>query len=92
MECQNTRQSAGRRRDHATYAVEENASEEMMMGNQIGWNREEGLFRLSSIVPKREFSVRASLSGYQTKTQSITMSDGERRTITITLPKGEDGK
>jgi hypothetical protein len=76
----------------ATYAVEKNASEEMMMGNQIGWNREEGLFRLSSIVPNREFSVRADLSGYETKKQSITMSEGERRTITITLPKGEDGK
>ena len=77
-------------RIHASYALPKDATDAMMMGNQIGWNREDGLFRLSSIVPNREFTVHASLDGYEATTESITMQDEERRTVTITLKKAEN--
>ncbi len=69
----------------ATYAIEKDAGEEAMMSNQIGFNREDGLFRLSSLVPNVDFQVRASLAGFQSETQKISMKEGERRTITMTL-------
>ncbi|MCG8652360.1 MAG: M56 family metallopeptidase, partial [Pirellulales bacterium] len=76
----------------ANYELAGETDDQMMMGAQIGWNRENGLFRLSSLVPGTPFSVRFSASGFQTQTKKFTMKEGERRTVTITLKKGESEK
>lgn len=87
---------AGKRLDEARifahYDIAEKHSEEMMMDTQIGWNKEDGLFRLSSIVPSAPVSIRFNAAGCLTQTQKFTLSDDERRTVTITLKKGEDEK
>jgi hypothetical protein len=69
----------------ATYAVTDTPDQKMMMGNQIGFNREDGLYRLSSIVPGVEFSVLASKAGFEDEKLKLTMKKNERRTITVTL-------
>jgi len=69
----------------ASYAVEKDATNEMMMAKQIGFNREGELLRLSSIVPNMEIRIRLSHSGFENETQTLTMIEGERRTITVTL-------
>ncbi len=74
----------------AHYDITEKPSEEMMMSSQIGWNKEDGLFRLSSIVPGASVSIRFNASGFQTQTQKFTMDKAERRTVKITLNKGVD--
>jgi len=55
------------------------------MAKQIGFNREGELLRLSSIVPNMEIRIRLSHSGFENETQTLTMIEGERRTITVTL-------
>lgn len=74
----------------AHYELEEEPSEQMMMDTQIGWNREEGLFRLSSIVPGTPVSIRFNATGFHTQTQKFTMKEGERRTVTIKLKKEDE--
>ena len=74
----------------AHYELAGEQSEEMMMATQIGWNREDGLFRLSSIVPGAPVSVRFSAPGFQTQTEKFRMNEGERRTATIKLKRGAD--
>jgi len=69
----------------ASYAVEKDATNEMMMAKQIGFNREGEFLRLSSIVPNMEIRIRLSQSGFENETQTLTMNEGERRTITVTL-------
>ena len=76
----------------AHYDLTEKPSEEMMMGTQIGWNKEDGFFRLSSIVPDTPVSIRFNATGFETQTQKFTMDKAERRTVKITLKKGEDKK
>ena len=76
----------------AHYALNEDPNDEMMMNNQIGWNREEGLFRLSSIVPDAPVSIRFDASGYKTQTHEYKLKAGERRTVTIKLAKEGDKK
>ena len=49
----------------AHYEFDAEPSDEMMMAAQIGWNREDGLFRLSSIVPGAPVSIRFSAPGFQ---------------------------
>jgi hypothetical protein len=71
----------------ASYATEKDATDEMMMGKQIGYHREGGFLRLSSIVPNTEFMVRLSQPGFEDQTQTFTMNEGERRTITATLKR-----
>jgi hypothetical protein len=73
----------------ASYAAEKDATDEMMMGRQIGYNQEGGFLRLSSIVPNTEFMVRLSRPGFEEKTQTFTMNEGDRRTITVTLKRKE---
>ena len=69
----------------ASYAVEKDATNEMMTEKQIGSNLEGEFLRLSSIVPNTEIMVRLSRSGFEDETQTLTMNEGERRTITVTL-------
>ncbi len=68
------------------------AEQRMMTGASIGWNREEGMYRLSSLVPGAPVTVRFSASGFKTQTQTFTMKESERRTVTIKLKEGEDEK
>ena len=75
-----------------SYELTEKPSEEMMWVNQIGWNKEDGFFRLSSIVPGALVSVRFSASGFKNQTQKFTLDKAERRTVKITFKKGEDEK
>ena len=63
----------------ANYAAEKDATDEMMMGKQIGYNREGGFLRLSSIVPNTEFMVRLRQPGFEDETRTFTMNEGERR-------------
>ena len=74
----------------AMYELEEDPSQETMMSAQIGWNREDGLFRLSSLVPGVPVSVRFSASGVRTQTRKFKMKEGERRTVTIKLKNEKD--
>ena len=76
----------------AHYEFEDEANEQAMMAAQIGWNREEGMFRLSSIVPGSPVSIRFSATGFQTHRRTFTAKEDERRTITIQLKKEEDAK
>lgn len=76
----------------AHYDIAENPNNEMMMAAQIGWNREKGMFRLSSIAPGAPVSIRISASGFQTKTEKFTLEKAERRTVKIVLKKGEDSE
>ncbi len=76
----------------AHYELEEQPDEKMMMATQIGWNREDGMLRLSSIVPGAPVSIRFSAAGFQTQTKKFTMKEGERRTVTIKLKEGDDEK
>jgi hypothetical protein len=71
----------------ASYAAAKGATDEMTMGSQIGYHREGGLLRLSSIVPNTEFMVRLRQPGFEEETQTFTMNEGERRTITVTLKR-----
>lgn len=74
----------------AMYEVAKNPSNQMRMNAQIGWNREDGLFRLSSIVPGAPVSVQFSAPGFQTETKTYKLQDGERRTVTVKLNKEKD--
>lgn len=74
----------------AHYELDEEPSQQMMMATQIGWNRRDGLYRLSSIVPGAPVSVRFSAPGFETRTEKFTMKEGERRMATITLTRSED--
>lgn len=74
----------------AHYELDQGASDEMKMGTQIGWNREDGLFRLSSIVPGTPVSISFSAPGFQTHQEEFTMKESERRTVTIKLKKEEE--
>jgi hypothetical protein len=69
----------------ATFATEKDATDMMMTGKRIGFNREGALQRLSSIVPNVEFSIRVRHAGFEEKTQKLSLEEGERRTITVTL-------
>ena len=58
-------------------------------GHPDRWNREDGLFRLSSIVPGAPVSVRFSAPGFQTQTERFTMKEGERRTARSSSSKAK---
>jgi hypothetical protein len=71
----------------ATYAAEDNATDDMMMMTQIGYHREEGALRFSSIVPNTEFVILVHHSDYEKERVKLTLSEGERRTVTVTLKR-----
>ncbi len=74
----------------AHYDIADSPTEEMMMNTQIGWNKEEALFRLSSIVPEYPVSVTFRASGFLTQKQKITLHEGERRTVKVVMKPGND--
>ncbi len=59
-----------------------------MMENQIGFDSGVKAFRISSIVPGENLTFRASRSGFRSLSETVTMKEGERRTITLTLKPG----
>lgn len=71
----------------AHYKLQQNPSDEVKAGTQIGWNRENGLFRLSSIVPGVPVAVRCSAPGYETSWAEYTLEAEQRRTVTVKLKK-----
>ncbi|MCA9259707.1 MAG: hypothetical protein KDA61_10930 [Planctomycetales bacterium] len=73
----------------ARYVLQDEPSEEMMMAAQIGWNREDGLFRLSSIVPNIPVSIQFGAPGFQSLTETFTLAEGERRMATIKLTQAD---
>ena len=70
---------------------DDDAAEETNLREPIGWNWEDEMYRLSSLVPGQSIEVEVAAPGFQSQTLNYTMKERERKTVTIELVPEDDG-